>query len=168
MLIDSGVVADPAEVAPIAMAAASRDAWRDRAERAEAAAAAAHALADSEPIIVSGIRRDMRMAPDARGGEIRHYPGMPNHGMSGCPGDNLIRWFDDLRAALATDTVDDPMIDLSSLAEDRAQFDRAVDRAGAALKGAGFLRPEDDSWRRRARAALTAALATDTDPQDTP
>lgn len=62
--------------------------------------AAVVALTQSEPMIVSGIRRDMDRTPAARGGEIRHLPGTDGWGKSGCPGDNIVDWFDDLRAAL--------------------------------------------------------------------
>ena len=65
--------------------------------------AAIEAWADSEPLIVHGIRRDMVRTPYGRGGELRFLPATLGHGMSGCPGDNLVAWLDELRAILASD-----------------------------------------------------------------
>lgn len=66
---------------------------------------ALRAILDNEPLIVSGIRRDMEHTRFGRGGELRHYPATTGHGMSGCPGDNLIRWIDDLQALLDEDAL---------------------------------------------------------------
>ena len=74
--------------------------------------AAIEAWADSEPLIVHGIRRDMAQTPYGRGGELRFLPATSGHGMSGCPGDNLVAWLDDLRAILAA-----PAPDTDALAE---------------------------------------------------
>ena len=68
-------------------------------ERLRAAHDRIRTALDNEALIVSGIRRDMEITPAERGGEVRHLPGTPRHGMSGCPGDNLIRWVDEVRAA---------------------------------------------------------------------
>jgi hypothetical protein len=59
------------------------------------------AALDNEPLMISGIRRDMEITPKERGGVLHHQPGTPTHGGSGCPGDNLVRWVDDLRSLIA-------------------------------------------------------------------
>jgi hypothetical protein len=75
------------------------------AERAladeRAKVARVEAALDNEPIIVAAIRRDLERNPDGRGGEIHFIPTTPGYGRSGCPGDNLSRWPDEIRAALA-------------------------------------------------------------------
>lgn len=52
-----------------------------------------------EPMLVSGIRRDIERTPSERGGTVRHTPGTTGYGAGGCPGDNLVIAWDDLARA---------------------------------------------------------------------
>ena len=65
---------------------------------------AVEALVESEPLIVHAIRRDTEQTPGGRGGALHFQPATPGWGGSGCPGDNVTRWLDDLRAAIASVT----------------------------------------------------------------
>ena len=103
--------------------------------------AAIEAWADSEPLIVHGIRRDMAQTPYGRGGELRFLPATSGHGMSGCPGDNLVAWLDDLRAILAT-----PAPDTDALAERPVnQWAHVLDDMGSA----DFYDTEQDARQMR-------------------
>lgn len=72
----------------------------DRANAADAREAALRALLADEPLIVHAIRRDLERTPSGRGGDLSVKPSTQGWGKSGCPGDNLTRWLDDLRALL--------------------------------------------------------------------
>src|SRR5690606_31223582 len=58
------------------------------------------AAVETMPILLSAIERDLNRTPSARGGEVHFHPGTPKRGKCGCPGDNITRWLDELRAAL--------------------------------------------------------------------
>ena len=74
--------------------AAENEALRARLAKVEA-------LCDAPPLLMSGIERDLEREPRRRGGEVRYYPAHPGVGSSGCPGDNLTDWLDQLREALS-------------------------------------------------------------------
>lgn len=57
-------------------------------------------LLEFEPLIVSAVRKDLERSPQERGGELRFLPSAPGYGASGCPGDNLTDWLDQLSGLL--------------------------------------------------------------------
>lgn len=75
-------------------------------ERDELAArlAAVEAAFENLPIFLSAIEKDQRRTPKGRGGEAHFIPATPGHGKSGCPGDNITRWLNEVRAALSAPT----------------------------------------------------------------
>src|SRR5690606_15972872 len=66
--------------------------------------AAVEAAFENLPIFLSAIEKDQRRTPEGRGGEAHFIPATPGHGKSGCPGDNITRWLNEVRAALAAPT----------------------------------------------------------------
>lgn len=72
----------------------------ERAERAEGALARVEEAWRNRPLIVSGVLRDLEVNPSGRGGELHHVPSVEGWGKSGCPGDNLTAWVDELREAM--------------------------------------------------------------------
>lgn len=68
--------------------------------------AAVEAAFENLPIFLSAIEKDQRRTPEGRGGEAHFIPATPGHGKSGCPGDNITRWLNEVRAALSAAPTD--------------------------------------------------------------
>ncbi len=68
--------------------------------------AAVEAAFENLPIFLSAIEGDLRRTPKGRGGEAHFIPATPGHGKSGCPGDNITRWLDEVRAVLSAAPTD--------------------------------------------------------------
>lgn len=88
--------------------------------RAEVQAAVVAALRNA-PMIVTAVARDLERTPRGRGGILRLDPATEGYGASGCPGDALVAWRDELHAALSDTAALDRM-----LAEARADEQRKM------------------------------------------
>ena len=103
---EQGLAGYASTAATLKAAEAGRDRARSLAATLEAQLAQVEAALANEPLIVWAIRREMERSPGNRGGSLRHQPESFNaktgrhFPASGCPGDNVTLWLDDLRAIL--------------------------------------------------------------------
>ena len=54
------------------------------------------AILEDEPLLIGDIRRDLKDNPLGRGGAVHFQPTVEGRGGSGCPGDNITRWLDEI------------------------------------------------------------------------